>query len=68
MEKCNKYPYPSRREAQTHLHVIINKAQRGKKPIRSYKCGMCGNWHLTSQAIRNKSLNQKNGKFKNKLD
>ena len=59
---CKKIQYRSFREAQEAInygktHRRYNDGKRynkriGKKdirPVRSYKCEVCGFWHLTSQ-------------------
>lgn len=59
---CNKIQYPSFRDAQEainggrkHRYINGRRTNRrvGKKdyrPMRSYKCEICGFWHLTSQS------------------
>ncbi len=59
---CNKIQYNSYRDAQEAIscgkkyrrYVYGKRMNRrmGKKdirPVRSYKCNICGFWHLTSQ-------------------
>ena len=61
---CNKVQYTSFREAQAILNCVkhprrYSRGRKGRrvgkkdyKPIRSYKCEICGFWHLTSQNER----------------
>jgi hypothetical protein len=58
---CAKIQYRSFREAQevinnTKKHRFLQGkrmnrkiGKKDKRPIRSYKCHICGFWHLTSQ-------------------
>ena len=65
--KCEKIQYRSFKEAQAVINYGKNRRRyingirvnrrMGKKdirPIRSYKCQVCGFWHLTSQPDYNK--------------
>jgi hypothetical protein len=59
---CNKIQYPSFRDAQEAIncgkrHRYINGQRMNRRvgrkdyrPVRSYKCDICGFWHLTSQS------------------
>lgn len=46
-----KKAFPTRRKAELALRTIWRKSwnQAHKRPHRSYKCELCGKWHLTSQ-------------------
>ena len=63
---CEKIKYKSFKEAQAVINYAKNhrrfingkrsNRRMGKKdirPVRSYKCDMCGFWHLTSQPEHN---------------
>lgn len=45
---CEKFVYPSRKDAKIELKKIRKIIQEHKKPIREYECDKCGGWHLTS--------------------
>lgn len=45
--RCKKVGYLSRREANK-ARKLVNR--HGKALKRSYQCGECGLWHLTSQS------------------
>lgn len=60
--KCFKVQYRSFREAQAIINCVKHPRRYAKgrktgrrvgkkdiKPIRSYRCEICGYWHLTSQ-------------------
>jgi hypothetical protein len=59
--KCFKVQYRSQREAQAILNCVKHPRKYAKgrktrrvgkkdmKPIRAYRCEICGYWHLTSQ-------------------
>jgi hypothetical protein len=59
--KCeNKTAYPTRYKAERAMNLIwknhwLNNAR--KKPCATYKCNICGKWHLTSQAQRRETTN-----------
>ncbi len=42
---CRKRRYPSQTHAEGMLRVCI---EAGRAEKRSYRCTMCGGWHLTS--------------------
>lgn len=48
---CKKKAYKDKRFAIRAIHTISNKKDGRKKPVRAYKCDLCGKWHLTSKAI-----------------
>lgn len=54
MARCDlssKVRYPSQRAAQDAL-IVMKHAADGRRgahvPVRSYQCGSCDGWHLTS--------------------
>ena len=63
--RCFKIQYRSQREAQAILNCVKHPRRyaRGRggrrvgkkdmKPQRSYRCEICGYWHLTSQPYLN---------------
>lgn len=46
--RCNKQSFFSEKVAKEALHLIMNREQDRKKPVRTYECARCGGWHLTS--------------------
>jgi len=44
---CKKTIYNSREEAQDIIDYILEN--RGGPELHSYKCTICGFWHLTSK-------------------
>ncbi len=48
---CKKHAFPTKKEANFKLMWINKNEQEHKKPIRSYLCENCGQWHLTSKGI-----------------
>lgn len=51
MEKkeCTKTKFANEEAAIYTLNKIAKKNQDRKRPTRSYKCKLCGLWHLTSR-------------------
>lgn len=47
---CEKRSYPSKRAAKKALKSA--RGRGGERPIRTYKCGVCGEWHLTKSPRR----------------
>jgi hypothetical protein len=47
--KCKKKAYSSEEYADNVLQDIRKNSIRAKLPVRSYKCEICGWWHLTSR-------------------
>jgi hypothetical protein len=45
---CTKTPYATKKLANEALKHIRNIDDGNKKPIRSYECDQCNQWHLTS--------------------
>lgn len=45
---CKKIGYPTKEIADKVLRRIKEFPGRNKKPIRSYECKDCHEWHLTS--------------------
>lgn len=43
-----KTAYGSYRKATQQMRYIRSVSKRSEVPVRTYKCGKCGNWHLTS--------------------
>lgn len=62
--KCKKKAYKDKEQAIIAMHIIQNKDDGKKKPVRAYECGNCLHWHLTSEPI-DKELK---GNYKPKLD
>jgi flagellar biosynthesis chaperone FliJ len=46
--ECVKATYRTKEEATRNLEKIRSKSDRGKKPLRVYRCSKCKKWHLTS--------------------
>jgi hypothetical protein len=46
---CEKETFESEKSANKKLKKIWNMPNRGKKPVRSYKCELCNKFHLTSK-------------------
>jgi hypothetical protein len=79
MTKCNKIGYASFREAQAIINNakkhVYNKnsgtrrnklvGKKDKMPRRSYKCELCGMWHITSK-IALKDVRNKNFRLSNR--
>lgn len=62
--KCQeKTAYPSKYKAEKAMSLIWKNHwlnNNRKKPCATYKCEICGKWHLTSQARRDKTNSKKN--------
>ena len=62
--KCQeKTAYPTKHKAEKAMSLIWKNHwlnNNRKKPCATYKCEICGKWHLTSQARRDKTNNTKN--------
>mgnify|MGYP001446864613 CR=1 FL=1 len=43
-----KTSYGSYRKAKQDMRLIRAQSKKSEVPVRTYKCGKCGNWHLTS--------------------
>jgi len=54
--RCEKVRFHSHKQAVSRLHDITSMESPGKKPVRSYHCGRCKGWHLTSQPTPGPSL------------
>lgn len=46
---CGKRRYRDHAEAIAALRLVRSDSVRGRVPVRTYECGKCGGWHLTSQ-------------------
>jgi hypothetical protein len=46
---CEKKSYESEKSANKKLKKIWNMRNKGRKPVRSYKCELCNKFHLTSK-------------------
>lgn len=46
--ECKKKSFLTREEAVLRVDEIQHEESKHRKPIRSYKCPVCGNYHLTS--------------------
>jgi hypothetical protein len=77
----NKTRYTSEDFALKDIERIQSKSARDKVPQRTYKCNICGFWHLTSQVSKedlfreigalkaeNKELQAENKELKRMLD
>jgi hypothetical protein len=68
IEFCPKTYFANERFANEYIAKLKATSERIKKPVRSYLCERCLNWHLTSLTqnqsdilqIRNKELREKN--------
>jgi rubrerythrin len=49
MSSCNKTKFKQKYRAEEFLKQINSIQDGKKKPIRTYKCEICGTYHLTSQ-------------------
>ena len=51
--KCTKVTFDTPEKANTEIRRIAenvyNKPWKSKTPVRSYKCGFCSGYHITSQ-------------------
>lgn len=45
---CDKIAYYCKKVANDALKIIRETEQDHKKPVRSYECEKCSQWHLTS--------------------
>lgn len=80
--KCNKVAFLTKKHADARLRDITNtykywrhnrKYKRGNwnTPTRSYECGYCGMWHLTSEEYNPNTIETNlklEDKFKKYLD
>lgn len=51
-DKCNKYQYSSKEQAEKHLKEIRKSGKKTPShvlPVRAYMCDKCPFWHLTSK-------------------
>lgn len=48
---CEKVQYPTQKAAKAELKRIAAREQQHRKPTRTYECGKCGAWHLTSMPM-----------------
>lgn len=46
---CKKTAYSNEKFAEDHIMRIAKTSVRSRIPVRSYYCGKCGFWHITSQ-------------------
>lgn len=46
---CKKTAYSSEKFAEDHIMRLAKTSVRSRIPVRSYYCGTCGFWHITSQ-------------------
>jgi hypothetical protein len=51
---CKKKTYLTKAEAVEKIRAIRAEGGDHKKPIRSYRCPKCDNFHLTSMAKKKK--------------
>lgn len=57
MEVCKKTRYASEKDANDDIARIRAKSKRETVPIRSYRCNLCGFWHLTSREDYREKIN-----------
>jgi hypothetical protein len=62
--KCRKKAYKDKDAAVDAMHLIQNKDDGKKKPVRAYPCENCAQWHLTSAEIDK----EQNTRYKPRLD
>lgn len=62
--ECVKRSYLTKKEAIKKIVKIQAEEGKHKKPIRSYKCEKCGNFHLTSWSKRVKNKIDNKIKFR----
>jgi len=63
-EHCTgKKAYGSYRAATHAMRLIRKGSSRHEVPSRVYKCGSCGNWHLTSSQDGFKESNVRKQKW-----
>lgn len=61
---CKKKSFATKEEAVLRVNEIIKEGTGDRKPIRSYQCPTCGNFHLTSWSKRQKlEVNRKTLEF-----
>lgn len=48
-ETCGKRHYPTEREA---IRSALYASRKTGTPLRVYRCGICGGWHLTKRPKR----------------
>ena len=57
-KRCGKRKYRDRISALLALaSTTQNRKARGKDETRAYHCPICKGWHLTSQPLRTRSMN-----------
>ncbi len=54
--ECVKKSFLTKEEAVNKIAKIQKEEGDNKKPIRSYKCDKCGNYHLTSWTNTDKKV------------
>jgi len=50
--ECTKVKFSDEKQADYYIRKLQNTSHREKKPISSYLCPHCFNWHLTSKIER----------------
>jgi len=50
MACVNKARYGTEDGADAAVREILVHSDRDRRPVRSYSCTVCGEWHLTSRA------------------
>lgn len=53
---CEKKSFINKEEAVKRIEEIKSQEGKNKKPIRSYRCEKCGNFHLTSWSKKVKKI------------
>jgi len=67
--KCKKVSYSSEKIALHDVKKYNIKSTRESKPIRTYLCPICFNWHLTSKPKKVDNLiSELNQKIKNQKE
>jgi hypothetical protein len=53
---CSKAKFQTKGEAAKRIREIQGSGGEYRKPRRSYKCGICGFYHLTSKPKKQKQI------------
>lgn len=55
---CTKTSFANEENADFYIKKLKATSYRKKKPVRSYLCPNCLNWHITSQTDKDKEYLQ----------